>query len=231
MLEAIDIVKSYRAGGQSAPVLRGVNLRIEEGEFVAVTGRSGSGKSTMLNVLSTLTEPDSGQVLFQGADLAAMREQERDHLRNSAFAMIFQAHHLMPYLSVLENVLLPGANGFRGINGQQRQRAINCLERVGLGHKKNSLPSELSGGEQQRVAIARGLASDPRMLFADEPTGSLDMTTGDSIMQLLRDLNGEGLTIVMVTHNPDYAALAGRCVQMQEGRVLPDASPTTREKI
>lgn len=224
MLEAIDIVKSYRTGGQSAPVLRGVNLRIEEGEFMAVTGRSGSGKSTMLNVLSTLTEPDSGQVLFQGADLAAMREQERDRLRNSAFAMIFQAHHLMPYLSVLENVLLPGAHGFRGISAQQRQRAVSCLERVGLGHKKNSLPSELSGGEQQRVAIARGLASDPRMLFADEPTGSLDMATGDSIMQLLRELNGEGLTIVMVTHNPDYAALAGRCVQMQEGRVLPDGN-------
>ena len=225
MLEAIDIVKSYRAGGQAAPVLRGVNLRIEEGEFVAVTGRSGSGKSTMLNVLSTLTEPDSGQVLFQGADLAAMREQERDHLRNSAFAMIFQAHHLMPYLSVLENVLLPGANGFRGISAQQRQRAVSCLERVGLGHKKHSLPSELSGGEQQRVAIARGLASDPRILFADEPTGSLDMATGDAIMQLLRELNGEGLTIVMVTHNPDYAALAGRCVQMREGRVLPDGTP------
>ena len=225
MLEAIDIVKSYRAGGQAAPVLRGVNLRVEEGEFVAVTGRSGSGKSTMLNVLSTLTEPDSGQVLFQGADLAAMREQERDHLRNNAFAMIFQAHHLMPYLSVLENVLLPGANGFRGISGQQRQRAVSCLERVGLGHKKHSLPSELSGGEQQRVAIARGLASDPRILFADEPTGSLDMATGDSIMQLLRELNGEGLTIVMVTHNPDYAALAGRCVQMREGRVLPDGTP------
>ena len=225
MLEAIDIVKSYQAGVQAAPVLRGVNLRIEEGEFVAVTGRSGSGKSTMLNVLSTLTEPDSGQVLFQGADLAAMREQERDHLRNNAFAMIFQAHHLMPYLSVLENVLLPGANGFRGISAQQRQRAVSCLERVGLGHKKHSLPSELSGGEQQRVAIARGLASDPRILFADEPTGSLDMATGDSIMQLLRELNGEGLTIVMVTHNPDYAALAGRCVQMREGRVLPDGTP------
>ena len=225
MLEAIDIVKSYRAGVLAAPVLRGVNLRIEEGEFVAVTGRSGSGKSTMLNVLSTLTEPDSGQVLFQGADLAAMREQERDRLRNNAFAMIFQAHHLMPYLSVLENVLLPGANGFRGISAQQRQRAVSCLERVGLEHKQNSLPSELSGGEQQRVAIARGLASGPRMLFADEPTGSLDMTTGDAIMQLLRELNGEGLTIVMVTHNPDYAALAGRCVQMREGRVLPDGIP------
>ena len=225
MLEAIDIVKSYRAGGQAAPVLRGVNLRVDEGAWVAVTGRSGSGKSTMLNVLSTLTEPDSGQVLFQGADLAAMREQERDHLRNNAFAMIFQAHHLMPYLSVLENVLLPGANGFRGISAQQRQRAVSCLERVGLGHKKHSLPSELSGGEQQRVAIARGLASDPRILFADEPTGSLDMATGDSIMQLLRELNGEGLTIVMVTHNPDYAALAGRCVQMREGRVLPDGTP------
>ena len=225
MLEAIDIVKSYNAGGVSSPVLRGVNLRIEQGEFVAVTGRSGSGKSTLLNVLSTLTEPDSGQVLFEGADLRAMREKQRDHLRNSAFAMIFQAHHLMPYLSVLENVLLPGANGFRGISAQQRQRAVSCLERVGLGHKKHSLPSELSGGEQQRVAIARGLASDPRILFADEPTGSLDMATGDSIMQLLRELNGEGLTIVMVTHNPDYAALAGRCVQMREGRVLPDGTP------
>lgn len=224
MLEAVDIVKSYSVGGQSTPVLRGVNLHIKEGEFVAVTGRSGSGKSTMLNVLSTLTEPDSGQVLFQGADIRAMREKERDHLRNSAFAMIFQAHHLMPYLSVLENVLLPGANRFRGISAQQRQRAVHCLERVGLGHKKDSLPSALSGGEQQRVAIARGLASDPRMLFADEPTGSLDMATGDSIMQLLRELNGEGLTIVMVTHNPDYAALAGRCVQMQEGSVLSNGS-------
>lgn len=217
MLEAIDIVKSYSAGGVSAPVLRGVNLHIEQGEFVAVTGRSGSGKSTLLNVLSTLTEPDSGQVLFEGADLRAMREKQRDHLRNSAFAMIFQAHHLMPYLTVMENVLLPGANTFRGIPEELRRRASACLERVGLEHKKDSLPSSLSGGEQQRVAIARGLAAAPRVLFADEPTGSLDMATGDAIMQLLQELNSEGLTIVMVTHNSDYAALAGRSVHMLEG--------------
>ena len=219
MLEAIDIVKSYNAGGVSSSVLRGVNLRIEQGEFVAVTGRSGSGKSTLLNVLSTLTEPDSGQVLFEGADLRVMREKRRDHLRNSAFAMIFQAHHLMPYLTVMENVLLPGANGFRGIPEEMRRRAAACLERVGLEHKKDSLPSALSGGEQQRVAIARGLAAAPRVLFADEPTGSLDMVTGDAIMQLLQELNREGLTIVMVTHNPDYAALAGRSVHMLEGNM------------
>ena len=220
MLSAQNLCKSYRGGGLATQVLRDVSLHVQEGEFIAITGRSGSGKSTLLNVLSSLTAPDSGEVLFDGANINIMPERERNTLRNSLFAMIFQAHHLMPYLTALENILLPLSNRLAPVSDQNRVHALSCLKRVGLEGKANNLPSELSGGEQQRVAIARGLAVSPRILFADEPTGSLDMATGNTIMELLAALNREGLTIVMVTHNPDYAALAGRTVVMQEGRVM-----------
>ena len=220
MLQALDIHKSFPGSPDPVLVLRGVSLSVAQGEFVAVVGRSGSGKSTLLNVLSSLVEPDSGQVLFEGRDIAAMREDERNGLRRSAFAMIFQAHHLIPYLSVLENVLLPCMTGFQAVTAQMKEQARERIAAVGLSGKENALPLKLSGGEQQRVAIARGLMNGAKVLFADEPTGSLDTATGDAVMALLHDLNAQGLTVVMVTHNPEYAKLAKRTVTMQEGRIV-----------
>ncbi len=217
MLQAKDIRLSFAGAGGPTPVLKGVNLKVARGEFLAVVGRSGSGKSTLLNVLSTLVRPDSGEIIFEGRNLAAASEAERNNLRSRSFAMIFQAHHLIPYLSVLENVLLPCVSGLAPVSGASRAQALERISAVGLAGKENSLPGALSGGEQQRVAIARGLATGAGILFADEPTGSLDAATGDSIMALLRDLNARGLTIVMVTHNPDYAGLAGRTVTMRDG--------------
>lgn len=220
MLQAVDIHKSFPGSPDPVLVLRGVSLSVAQGEFVAVVGRSGSGKSTLLNVLSSLVEPDSGQVLFEGRDIAAMPEDERNGLRRSAFAMIFQAHHLIPYLSVLENVLLPCMTGFQAVTAAMEEQARERIAAVGLSGKENALPLKLSGGEQQRVAIARGLMNGATVLFADEPTGSLDTATGDAVMALLHDLNAQGLTVVMVTHNPEYAKLAKRTVTMQEGRIV-----------
>ena len=220
MLHAVDIHKSFPGTPEPVVVLRGVSLSVAQGEFVAVVGRSGSGKSTLLNVLSSLVEPDSGQVLFEGRDIAAMPEDERNSLRRSAFAMIFQAHHLIPYLSVLENVLLPCMTGFQAVTAEMKAQARERIAAVGLSGKENALPLKLSGGEQQRVAIARGLINGAKVLFADEPTGSLDTATGDDVMALLQQLNAQGLTVVMVTHNPEYAKLAKRTVTMQEGRIL-----------
>ena len=217
MLQAKKITKTYPETGQS--VLRELDFFVAEGEFVAVTGRSGSGKSTLLNILSSLVLPDSGEVLFEGANLCACAETERVRLRRDVFATVFQQHNLMPYLSALENVLLPCLRVFAPVRAEERRRAQEALEQVRLGGKEASLPQKLSGGEQQRVAIARALARGARLLFADEPTGSLDSVTGDEIMRLLRELNRSGVTLIMVTHNPEYAARADRRVVMEDGRI------------
>ncbi len=217
MLQAIDIYKTFP--GAPRPVLNGVNLTVERGEFVSITGRSGSGKSTLLNVISTLSSADSGLLIFEGHALHNAPEAEKNRLRAKDFAMIFQAHHLMPYLNAMENVLLPGVTGLCPVTRDFRERAQDLLNAVGLSGKENQLPGTLSGGEQQRVAIARSLAGGAKLLFADEPTGSLDAATADSIMELLQSLNRNGLTIVMVTHNPDYARMAGRALAMRDGRI------------
>ncbi|WP_415517656.1 MAG: ABC transporter ATP-binding protein [Desulfovibrio aminophilus] len=219
MLRAIDIAKTFRSGGLDAPALRGVSQDVPEGRFIAVVGRSGSGKSTLLNVLSTLTRPDAGGLTWRGADLADLPESAIDALRRRDFAVIFQQHHLLPYLTALENTLLPFMTGFRSVSGAQRDRARACLARVGLSGKENRLPGALSGGEQQRVAIARALVKDARVLFADEPTGSLDKATGRGVMELLRALADGGLAVVMVTHDQEWAALADEIVFMEDGRL------------
>ncbi len=218
LLEAKGITKTY--AGTNKAVLDKVDLAVHKGEFLSILGRSGSGKSTLLNVLSSLVLPDSGQVLLEGVDICASKEAERNRLRRSVFAMVFQQHHLMPYLSALENVLLPFMGGIVPVSLGERQLARVMLVRVGLKDKENSPPRKLSGGEQQRVAIARALARGGRILFADEPTGSLDSATGASIMELLHELNKGGVTIVMVTHNPEYAAGAHRSVVMEDGRMI-----------
>lgn len=221
MLIAKNITKSYNLEGQTTAVLKDVSFSLMEGEFASITGRSGSGKSTLLNVLSTLVRPDKGELEYQGRNLAGVREKELNRLRNSDFSIIFQFHHLLPYLSVLENTLLPFMNSVRPVGKTIRAKAMECLKRVGLADKAGRLPGNLSGGEQQRVAIARALVKSSRILFADEPTGSLDKVTGESIMDLLSDLHADGLAIVMVTHEPEYAKRAQRTIQIEDGIILP----------
>jgi putative ABC transport system ATP-binding protein len=216
MLEAKDIVKHYAAESGPVPVLSGVSLRVEPGEFLAVVGRSGSGKSTLLNILSTLLRPDSGEVRFHGRDLAKLPEKELARVRRADFAVVFQMHHLLPYFTALENVLLPFMSGLGPVSRASQSFARECLERVGLAGKEDRLPGKLSGGEQQRVAIARALVKRARVLFADEPTGSLDPATGKEIVSLLRDLNRDGLTVLMVTHDAGYAKEAHRVVELKK---------------
>jgi len=217
MLEARNIAKSYASAEGPAPVLRDVSLTLEQGEFLAIVGRSGSGKSTLLNILSTLLAPDAGQVLYRGRDITRLPEAELSALRRRDFAVVFQMHHLLPYLTALENVLLPFMAGLAPAPRSAVARARECLDRVGLAGKHHRLPGRLSGGEQQRVAIARALVKQSAILFADEPTGSLDPGTGREIVGLLQDLNAEGLAVVMVTHDLGYASCAHRMLRMEHG--------------
>jgi putative ABC transport system ATP-binding protein len=220
MLEARNIAKTFRSGGVESRALAGASLGVAPGEFVAIVGRSGSGKTTFLNVLSTLLAPDSGQLLYKGEDITALPPARLNRLRREDFAMVFQFHHLLPCLTARENVLLPFLHSLAPVSAAMRGRADACLDRVGLGGKGGKLPGHLSGGEQQRVAIARALVKRSAVLFADEPTGNLDRTTGESVMDLLADLAGDGLSVVMVTHDEAHAARAHRTVHMADGAVV-----------
>ena len=224
-LAAVDLAKGYRKGKSVVPVLREVELEAEPGEFVAVVGASGSGKSTLLHVLGLLDAPDAGSVWLDGQRIDHLPDRQRDTLRNRTFGFIFQFYHLLPELSALENVMMPqlirhGVLSYLGHRCAIRREAAGLLERVGLGHRLEHRPSELSGGEMQRAAIARALAGGPRVLLADEPTGNLDAATGQTVLELLRDLNRErGLTMMMVTHDIQIAQQADRVVRLSEGRV------------
>lgn len=220
MLSAQNITKNFVTDGTMVPVLKNVSVTIGAGEFVAIVGRSGSGKTTLLNVLSTLVRPDSGELRYRDDDLSILSEKRLNRLRQSDFSVIFQFHHLLPYLTVLENTLLPFMQSVRPVRKVALEKAHVCLERVGLADKAGRLPGSLSGGEQQRVAIARALVKSSRVLFADEPTGSLDKGTGERIMELLSGLHREGLSVVMVTHDPAYAALAERTVHIEDGVIV-----------
>ncbi|MCS6849710.1 MAG: ABC transporter ATP-binding protein [Gemmataceae bacterium] len=225
MLTAIDLHKTYRKGAHQVPVLRGVDLQVAEGEFLSIVGASGSGKTTLLHLLGTLDRPDAGEVHLEGRRIDQLSSRERDRLRNRTFGFIFQFYHLLPELTTLENVLVPGmighsALGWLAQRRTWRRRALDLLERVGLGHRLRHKPRELSGGEMQRAAIARALIAQPRILLADEPTGNLDADTGAAIIDLLRDLNRrDGLTIIMVTHNLDLIGDTDRVVRLVHGRV------------
>lgn len=225
MLGARGVIKSYRKGSLAIPVLQHIDLSIGAGEFVAVIGPSGCGKSTLLHLLATLDVPDFGEIYFEGNRIDNLAAAGRDILRNRYFGMIFQAYHLLPELTTLENVLAPAMIG-QSVLGywfrrrHYRRRATEMLELVGLGHRLRHKPRELSGGEMQRTAIARALVSCPKVLLADEPTGNLDKATGEEILALLSRLNREqNLTIVMVTHDREIAAAADRTVTLVDGRV------------
>lgn len=220
MLTAKNVNKYYTLSGKRVQVLKDVSLEIGDGEFVSIVGRSGSGKTTLLNVLSTLVQPDGGQLLYNDRSLVSSDPAGLNELRQTDFAVIFQFHHLLPYLTVLQNTLLPFMRSVAPVSQEIVVRAENCLNRMGLGDKLNRLPGNLSGGEQQRVAIARAMVKSAKVMFADEPTGSLDKKTGEEIMDLLEELNDDGLTVVMVTHELLYAKRAGRQVELSDGRVV-----------
>lgn len=224
-LAAAGLVKSYRKGRVDIPVLRGVDLEIRRGEFVSIIGQSGSGKSTLLHLLGMLDAPDKGEVWFRGQRIDNLPMTRRDALRNKEFGMIFQFYHLLPELSALENVLSPlliaeGVFGYFRNRKRHVARATELLDKVGLSHRLKHRPSELSGGEMQRAAIARALAAEPEVLLADEPTGNLDSETGQEILRILRTLNDEhNVTIIMVTHDRSIAAEADRTLRLAAGQM------------
>jgi putative ABC transport system ATP-binding protein len=215
-----NISKTYNDQGSriGVPVLRDVSTEIGEGEFVCLMGPSGSGKSTLLTILGAMNHPSQGRLVIDGIDVYALPDERRADFRAQYLGFVFQQHHLMPYLYAIENVMLPlAALPLAAI--EKRRRALEVLEKVGLGDKASRLPSQLSGGEQGRLAIARALVNDPPLVLADEPTGTLDTKTGDEIMQVFVDLNSRGQTIFMVTHNPANAALAHRVLHIRDGEL------------
>jgi len=220
MITAENINKHFMLNNEKVQVLRNVTLEIQKGDFLSIVGRSGSGKTTLLNVLSTLVHADDGVLRYNDINLTDSTPVVLNQLRQKDFAVIFQFHHLLPYLSVLQNTLLPFMSSMKPVSGEMTDKARGCLERVGLKGKLDRLPGSLSGGEQQRVAIARAMVKSAKVLFADEPTGSLDKQTGEEIMTILEELNRDGLTVVMVTHEPTYAERASRHIELSDGRVI-----------
>ncbi|MBJ6750279.1 ABC transporter ATP-binding protein [Geomonas anaerohicana] len=222
ILQALDVTKNYRIGNRDITVLDRVSLAVSEGEFLVVKGESGSGKSTLLTILSGLDRPDQGRVLIEGRDITDLTEDALAPLRNSTFGFVFQSFHLVPSLTALENVTFPAE--LRQDRGA-RAKAEALMERVGLAHRMTSFPHQLSGGEKQRCAICRALINDPRIIFADEPTGNLDSVNGSAVLQLLLELQRErGTTLLMVTHSPEIAGSADRVVTLKDGRVVTDAA-------
>lgn len=216
MIELKNISKTYHQGDTAISVLKGVNLSIKEGERVAIVGASGSGKSTLLSLMSGMDTPDEGQVLIDGKDLGTLSETELAEVRNKTISIIFQSFELVPSFSALENVMLPIDIG----GGSGRDRAQQALGEVGLAHRTAHLPSMLSGGEEQRVAIARALVGDPKILFADEPTGNLDQKTGAQVLSLIKNAaSGKGRTLVIITHDKEIAKSMDRVLEIKDGHV------------
>ncbi len=221
LIQIRGITKTYIMGDQEVHALRGVNLDIRTGEFVAIMGASGSGKSTMMNILGCLDRPTTGQYFLEGRDVATLTDDEQAIVRNRLIGFVFQSFNLLKRTSALKNVELPMV--YAGVPSMARvERAKAALETVGLGSRLDHMPSQLSGGQQQRVAIARALVTNPSLILADEPTGNLDSQVSAEVMRLFQNLNNQGLTVVLVTHEEDIAAYARRVVRMRDGNVLSD---------
>nr|WP_026172961.1 ABC transporter ATP-binding protein [Asticcacaulis benevestitus] len=219
MLKLEDISHTYQTGEVETRVLEGVTLEVREGEFLAVMGPSGCGKSTLLNIVGFLDSPSSGSYVFEGEEVARYPEKRLTELRRASIGFVFQSFNLIEDLTAEENVEI-GLIYRRMPGAQRRERIADALAQVGLSHRAGFLPKQLSGGQQQRVAVARALVSNPRLILADEPTGSLDSANGDAIIELLTGLNAKGTTLVMVTHSLAYAAAASRVVRMLDGRIV-----------
>lgn len=223
MIEIKDLHKSYKMGSNSLHVLKGINFSVAEGELVSIMGSSGSGKSTLLNILGMLDEADGGSYTLDGVPIKNLNEKIAARYRNKFLGFIFQSFNLISYKNALDNVALPLY--YQGIKrGERIDKAMSYLEKVGLADWAGHLPNELSGGQKQRVAIARALASDPKVLLADEPTGALDSKTSYEVMNLIQEINDEGRTILVVTHEPDIAAMTKRIVNLKDGRIIQDTS-------
>lgn len=218
LIEARNITKVYESGGEQVAVLRDVTLTVEAGDFMALVGPSGSGKSTLLTILGALNPPTQGKVYVDGIDVYELKQERRADFRSHYLGFVFQQFHLIPYLTAIENVMLPMAI-LSYSHQEQQQKAQEVLAKVGLGTKLNRLPNQLSGGEQERVAIARAIVNQPPIILADEPTGALDTATGREIMELFRELNREGLTIVMVTHNEETLQYVNKTVMIKDGTI------------
>lgn len=222
LIELKHIYKSYKNGDQELQVLKDINLEVEEGEFVAIMGPSGSGKSTLMNTIGMLDTPTSGEYYLEGEEVAGLSEKKLARVRNNQIGFVFQQFFLLSKLNALQNVELPLI--YAGVAPSKRKKlAQEFLEKVELGERMHHLPSELSGGQKQRVAIARALVNNPSIILADEPTGALDTKTGDQIMEFLTELNAEGRTIIMVTHEPEIAAYAKRQIVIRDGVISSDS--------
>lgn len=221
MLRCESLTQTYQSGGRPLTVLKDITFEVADGEFVAIIGPSGSGKSTLLGLLAGLDLPSQGRVVLDGKDLGTLSEDERAILRGERVGFVFQSFQLIPTLTAMENVEVPLE--LRGIDSSDR--AGTLLERVGLGDRGHHYPSQLSGGEQQRVALARAFTNNPRILFADEPTGNLDASTGHTIIDLMVELNQEfGTTLILVTHDPELADLARTTIRLRDGAIVPEAA-------
>jgi putative ABC transport system ATP-binding protein len=226
LFETLDLEKAYPVGSQMVHALRGVSTAVSKGEFTAVMGPSGSGKSTFMNLLGCLDTPTSGQYLLEGVAVSGLPATQRAHIRNQRIGFVFQSFNLLPRTSALENTALPLR--YAGIPRRKRlARAEEVLTLVGLGDRLDHYPSQLSGGQQQRVAIARALVNDPALILADEPTGALDSRTGTEVMSVFQDLNREGMTIVVVTHDPEVADFTQRILLFRDGLLVGDR-PTVK---
>ncbi|HYC28764.1 MAG TPA: ABC transporter ATP-binding protein [Chitinophagaceae bacterium] len=223
ILQIEDLKREFRMGAEIVRALKGVTFDVSQGEFVTIMGSSGSGKSTMLNILGCLDKPTSGKYLLDGADVGSLSKNELAKLRNHKIGFIFQAYNLLPRTSALENVELPLLYNSGISSKERREKAIYALEAVKLADRLDHMPNQLSGGQQQRVAIARALENDPVMILADEATGNLDSRTSYEIMSLMQELNEGGKTIVFVTHEPDIAAFSSRTITLRDGRVQKDS--------
>ncbi|MBM7616107.1 ABC transporter ATP-binding protein [Alkaliphilus hydrothermalis] len=222
MIVVTDAIKTYRSGDESFNALNNISLQINKGEFTAIMGPSGSGKSTLMNVLGCLDRLNSGEYTLNGKQVFKMSDEELAHIRNKEIGFVFQAFNLLPRMNILENVELPMAYAGFPLKAR-RAKALEALEKVGLGDRITHKPNEISGGQKQRVAIARAIVNNPNVLMADEPTGNLDSKSSIEIMRIFQDLNNEGSTIIMVTHEPDIAQHCKRVVSFRDGNIVEDS--------